>query len=656
VNNGAVQPNVFVDPKSSESSLPHFSNGGRNDLVQAKFLEAHQKHWSNTHPEFEITNNPISSLYGGHMVDFTRCQLWAWDARPFPQFPELKNVWGDADNWTTGHWLNGRLGTARLGDLIADLLSTSGLSDFDTSQVSGVVDGYLIADNSYVRQALDVLLSLFGISVFEDAGVLNFRSAGYDAVQVVGEEDVVNQPQKPIFARAHEPEAELPVSVHLRHFDPLTDFQDAETSAARTNRNSHRTQTLVAPLAARRDVLAPIMAVWLHGRWTARQTVSFSVSKAQAHLTVGDTITLGEDSLAQPWRIVRIESAEGMTIIAQAIENHESESPTSAAETARFNRHSTFSQPYCLFLDLPKLPGVEGENGNFLAATSTPWSGPLAVYASPTNTGLTYRQSIDNAAFIGELASPLEASSVHGRWQYAQSLTVTLYNGALSSQDLGLVLNGANAMAIECEPGRFEIIQFRSAQLIAEQTWQISQFLRGQTGTEDEAKLGAPTGARFVLLNQAVVPLANSASLRGLEFNWFVGPVGKALDRPSYTAYRFTPGYRYFQPYSPVHLTAHKREDLQIQWIRRDRAGADDWYPAEIPLSEDEEKYQISISSDTVGSIVRISQETSLSISDAELMDGFGEIPTHLKIAVSQLSETVGAGPAAIKTIDLHAG
>ena len=96
----------------------------------------------------------------------------------------------------------------------------------------------------------------------------------------------------------------------------------------------------------------------------------------------------------------------------------------------------------------PNLPGVEGENGNFLAATSTPWSGPLAVYASPTNTGLTYRQSIDNAAFIGELASPLEASSVHGRWQYAQSLTVTLYNGALSSQDLGLVLNGANAMAI----------------------------------------------------------------------------------------------------------------------------------------------------------------------------------------------------------------
>ena len=46
---------------------------------------------------------------------------------PFPQFPELKNVWGDADNWTTGHWLNGRLGTARLGDLIADLLSTSGI-------------------------------------------------------------------------------------------------------------------------------------------------------------------------------------------------------------------------------------------------------------------------------------------------------------------------------------------------------------------------------------------------------------------------------------------------------------------------------------------------------------------------------------------------
>ena len=68
-----------------------------------------------------------------------------------------------------------------------------------------------------------------GYRVFEDAGVLNFRSAGYDAVQVVGEGRRCKPARKSQFLpRAHEPEAELPVSVHLRHFDPLTDFQDAE--------------------------------------------------------------------------------------------------------------------------------------------------------------------------------------------------------------------------------------------------------------------------------------------------------------------------------------------------------------------------------------------------------------------------------------------
>ena len=40
VDKGANQPSVFPDPKSSESGLPYFSNGRRDDLMQRRHLQA----------------------------------------------------------------------------------------------------------------------------------------------------------------------------------------------------------------------------------------------------------------------------------------------------------------------------------------------------------------------------------------------------------------------------------------------------------------------------------------------------------------------------------------------------------------------------------------------------------------------------------------
>ena len=57
-------------------------------------------------------------VYGGRMVEEGRTHLWTWDARPYPAFPYLTDVWSDGANWTTGHWLTGRLGAAPASDLV----------------------------------------------------------------------------------------------------------------------------------------------------------------------------------------------------------------------------------------------------------------------------------------------------------------------------------------------------------------------------------------------------------------------------------------------------------------------------------------------------------------------------------------------------------
>ncbi len=45
VDKGANQPNVFVDPKSSETALPYYSRGSRDDVMQRSFCAPSARGW-----------------------------------------------------------------------------------------------------------------------------------------------------------------------------------------------------------------------------------------------------------------------------------------------------------------------------------------------------------------------------------------------------------------------------------------------------------------------------------------------------------------------------------------------------------------------------------------------------------------------------------
>ena len=120
IDKGTNQPNKFLDPKSSESALPHYSNGRRDELIQRQYLRAFAEFWG------DPANNPVSEEYEGRMVDMDRAFVWAWDARPFPWFPGNRDLWSDGDNYARGHWLNGRVSGMALGDLVAEICREAG--------------------------------------------------------------------------------------------------------------------------------------------------------------------------------------------------------------------------------------------------------------------------------------------------------------------------------------------------------------------------------------------------------------------------------------------------------------------------------------------------------------------------------------------------
>src|SRR5690606_17013626 len=108
-----------------------------------RFIEAHADYWDPDSSYFEDEKNPISPDYGGRMVDASRTCLWAWDARPYPVFPQRDDEWSDHGNWHYGHWLNGRLAAPSVGELINAVLA-------DHGNALAVVDGVEATGHGYV--------------------------------------------------------------------------------------------------------------------------------------------------------------------------------------------------------------------------------------------------------------------------------------------------------------------------------------------------------------------------------------------------------------------------------------------------------------------------------------------------------------------------
>ncbi len=167
---GANKPNLFYDRKSSESALPPFSRGARDDEMQRRFLQAKLGYW------LEPGVNPVSPVYGGPMIP--EMFVWTWDARPWPDFPVRESVWSDGPAHRLGHWMTGRVSGGSLALIVADICLRSGLSpqDFDVSRLYGTVDGYVVERTASAREALQPLMQAFSFDAYESGGRIVFAT------------------------------------------------------------------------------------------------------------------------------------------------------------------------------------------------------------------------------------------------------------------------------------------------------------------------------------------------------------------------------------------------------------------------------------------------------------------------------------------------
>ena len=640
IDRGTNQPNKFLDPKSSESTLPHYSNGARDDLMQMQYLRAIFGHYA------KPGNMPVSDSgrYVGPMLDMSRAHVWCWDARPYPFFPGNASLWSDGDNYARGHWLNGRSSGRTLANVVTEICRAAGVTQVDTRNLHGVVRGYLIDRIGSARSALQPLLLAYGVDVAERDGMLVFSNrTGRITAEVSPEELVLDAESGTDLARMRAPEAEMVGRVQIGYVEADADYPLAVAETVLSDDDSPTVSRTEMPLVLTAGEGARSVARWVHEARLARETVNFALPLSRGDVGPGDVVSMQDGDVALRYRIDRVEEGQYRRIEAVRTDPEHFLPQRRYEEGARLRSFKAPTPVEALFMDLPLIRGDEAPHAPHLALTARRWGPAIALWSAPRDEDYVLQDVFRDRSVVGELVAPLQAGRT-ALWDRGQ-LVVRLVHGDLLSRDVEDVLEGRNTLAIgDGSVDGWEIVQFAQAQVIGPRTFELTDLLRGQAGTSAFIRAPWPVGSKVVLMDgrprQITLPTQSLGGRRHFRY----GPVKRPLGDASYRHRKLTFQGNGLRPYPVVHLSSRfVAGGLRVDWVRQSRIGGDRWGRGDIPLGEEEKTFVVQVrQGDRVIREVTVG-ETSWLYPSALGQEDVGSAP--FVIAVAQSSPHYGTGP-----------
>jgi hypothetical protein len=641
IDKGTNQPNKFLDRKSSESRLPFHSTGKRDELIQLQYLRAMVEYWN------EPENNPMSTEYPGRMLDMQRAFVWTFDTRPYPFFPNNVDKWSDGENYTRGHWINGRTSGRSLASVVREICVTSGLENFSTEGLYGYVRGYAVDQVTEARSALQPLMIRHGFDAIERDGTLRFRSRdGLDAVSIDPGMFAETSELDGTAEQTREADAEVSGRVRLRFVQADVDFGVIAEEAVLADEATHAVTGSEFNMSLTRAEGRQVAERWLTEARVSREAVRLALPPSRAALGAGDILSLsGEDREGDAlYRIDRVEQSGVRLIEAVRIEPQVYDLADIFDELVPARQFVAPVPVVSHLMDLPLLRGDEVPHAPHIATTADPWPGSVAVYQSGTDADYQLNTLLSARATIGVTQNAL-LSARAGIMDRGDVLEVRLISGTLQSVVEEALLSGSNVAAIgDGSADNWEIFQFAKAELVAPNTYWLGNRLRGQAGTDALMPSSWPPGSRFVLMDGIPSQIELTPSLRRIAQYFRIGPGGRSYDDPSYRSEVQAFDGNGLRPFSPCHLRARKDAagDYHFQWVRRTRTDGDDWNIPDVPLGEESESYLIEIYQ---GNTLRRSQIVSLPSWTYQMADQtVDSVSVPFDVRVSQISAVYGAG------------
>ncbi|WP_264683383.1 MULTISPECIES: glycoside hydrolase/phage tail family protein [unclassified Wolbachia] len=458
MNGCTNEPNVFVDKGSIESKYPRYSNGEVSFLSQKTAIEGTLKKWQSS-----------------EMVE--KMFLWAWDARPFPYFPNLCDMWTDCHNWQTGHWIQGKISQLNVSDVLSDLLQKVGLKgdQFDTSDVKGLLSGYVINDQQPVRSIIKMLRRCYFFDVVEQNSKLKFIQKGRGVkTEIPIGEMVTNNVAKLVNISQLDLNSKVNVVYFNRNFGYPIDVKYAELP------KQGNAATVEIPLIMEEGEAQNIAEVLLYSSWQERNVYNFKLPIKYAWLLPSDVIAISDGEKRHTMRIIKTKF-ESMSIQVIGVGYDPSiyklSFPSTRSLMLKEYPPSHISKSIVEMIDLRY---IKDNIASFtLISEEEGWK------------GATLFISYDDKNY-----KPIASANIQSTYGYVieftdEGITVVLRFGkidVMSPTVLALV-------------GK-EVIKFERAKLIGKNKYQLIDLIRGQEGTK---KYEHTSGEKFILLDDSII-------------------------------------------------------------------------------------------------------------------------------------------------------
>lgn len=639
VDGCANEPNVFIDPTSSNSAYPRFSRGRVDFMAQRTAIAATEAEWA-----------------GSSMV-FNKF-LWTWDARPYPYWPDLLDVWADGGNWVTGHWVQGKLGSSHVAAAVEQLVTRAGLTDarIDTSSIQMLLDGFVISDRVSARAALEQLMQAYFFSVKESNQSLIAMVRDSTVEATIDVSECIPQKAGSLmvpYVLTRQEDLVLPQRQEVQFLNRLQLYETNVESAERSTQSATDVASAQFSLVLAESHAQTIAETLLADTWAQRSSFSLQLPMAYAALEPGDVIQLTDNTITHRIRIMQIQIGHpGLLKIAGVIDAADAWDgyiePTVGSDGSLVMPNP---KTQLEILDIPALP-VDAQDSMTLrfaaCGISDGWKGTTIVRELSSGDD-SILLNLDKPATIGSAITVLGAGTTEVFDEQNTVDIALLGSNTLANADELTVLGGANVAVLGNE-----VIQFKNALQLSAGSYRLSGLLRGRLGTESTISSHV-IGERFVLLDDNVIPLVLPVNNYGQSWTLRAVTNGDSLTTGVESA--FTISAETLKPLSPVLPLAIRDAtsgDITLTWVRRARidGGLRDY--VDVPLMEQVELYDVAVMSG--GAAVRTWQPSSPSIvyTSANQLTDFGSAPSSLAVSITQRSGLIGPGKPLTATIPVH--
>lgn len=573
------EPSKFYDKNSIDGGFPKLSDGISDFYYQRMALEASEEAFKS----FEFLEEKF---------------VWCWDARPYPYFPSLKNIWSDADSWKYGHWINGKMGIVYAEMLIKQLFLDAGLNTdlIGKVDIDENINGIAINTDSSLQEILNLLKKTYFFDFIESNGKFNFISNSLNTdVTDINTDELIIQNEKYI-SLTSTPSSDLPNKVNVNFLDINNGYDSTIVYSSRENNLSNKIDTITLPIVLDEIKAKRISEIYLYSSWLEKNVFEFILPIKYIFLEVGDKIRLYKNNTILVLKIVKLDILNDFVINIKAIQFDNSIYKTNIKSNNENYITQLLESIGATNLQIFELPALNNEmlNNPYLFFTingiENGWKGANLYYSENSNDYNLIESKNENSIY-GILLNELKPSRPY-YFDLENKINIMFHSGIdenlLNSIDYNSLYNQNNLALLGNE-----IIQFKDISLNEDGTYTLKNLLRGLFGTEEYIN-NHFIGDRFILLKKSelteykldISKLQNKLKFKAVSFG---------NDLLTTDSNEFIVSGKNLKPLKISHLRKIINSDksITIKWNRIDR-GIQNWNDnIDSILSETEEKYCI---------------------------------------------------------------